>query len=96
MQLLDEATAALDQKSEAVVQAALDAIIADARKGTDDTTTAPTTLVIAHRLSTLANADRIVVLDKGEIIEDGTHEALMATADGVYRSLVRQQAAGAH
>lgn len=89
--LLDEATSALDSESEAVVQAALD----KACQGR-------TTLVIAHRLSTVRHADRIVVLDKGTVVEAGTHEQLMAralpqrTADHgrpsiTYRMLVERQ-----
>ena len=84
--LLDEATAALDSKSEEVVQAALDAVIAQGGH-------TRTTLCIAHRLSTLANADRIVVLDQGVVVEDGSHAALMS-AGGKYRALALSQAAG--
>ena len=77
--LLDEATAALDTKSESLVQDALDR----AAKGR-------TTIVIAHRLSTVKKADKIVVMAKGEIVETGTHESLIR-ADGVYASLVQAQ-----
>ena len=73
--LLDEATSALDNESEAKVQQALDTLM----KGR-------TTIVVAHRLSTIASADRIIVIDGGEVVGDGTHEELM-TEDGVYARL---------
>ncbi|WP_378946248.1 ABC transporter ATP-binding protein [Mesorhizobium sp. ANAO-SY3R2] len=71
--LLDEATSALDNESEARVQAAL----ATATKGR-------TTIVIAHRLSTVINADHIVVLDHGRLVEEGTHAGLMADPNSIY------------
>ena len=77
--LLDEATSALDTKSEAVVQAALDRL-AEGR----------TTLVIAHRLSTVRNADRILVMDKGRVVDEGPHDALLARG-GLYADLYRLQ-----
>lgn len=77
--LLDEATSALDAKSEAVVQDALEKL-AEGR----------TTLVIAHRLSTVRNADQIIVMDRGAVVEQGTHEALLAQG-GVYARLYALQ-----
>ena len=77
--LLDEATSALDAESEAKVQAALEAFSRDR-----------TTLVIAHRLSTVRNADRIIVLEDGRVAETGTHDSLM-TLGGVYARLAGLQ-----
>ena len=73
--ILDEATSALDSESEKHVQAALEELMQDR-----------TTIVIAHRLSTIESADRIVVLDKGEIAEIGTHRELLAEG-GIYANL---------
>lgn len=77
--LLDEATSALDAESERKVQAALERLM-EGR----------TTLVIAHRLATVRSADRILVMDQGRIVEEGTHEALLAR-DGLYAHLARLQ-----
>lgn len=77
--ILDEATSALDSESERAVQAALDALLQNR-----------TTLVIAHRLATIENADQIVVLSRGHVAEQGTHTELLA-ADGVYAELYRLQ-----
>jgi ATP-binding cassette subfamily B protein len=77
--VLDEATSALDTVSERIVQKALD-VAARNR----------TTIAIAHRLSTVINADIIFVIDGGEIVERGTHNELIA-ADGVYSQLVAEQ-----
>jgi len=77
--LLDEATSALDNQSEKIVQAAL-----------ESASSGRTTLVIAHRLSTVKNADLIIVLEKGSIIEQGTHDELMALKN-YYYNLVKNQ-----
>ena len=71
--MLDEATSALDNESEARVQAALAEVMKDR-----------TTIVIAHRLSTVINADHIVVLAHGQLVEEGTHRQLIADPHGVY------------
>jgi ATP-binding cassette subfamily B protein len=77
--LLDEATSALDAESERLVQDALDRLMANR-----------TTLVIAHRLATIRKADRIVVMEQGRIVEQGTH-ATLSKAEGLYARLARLQ-----
>lgn len=81
--LLDEATSALDNESEALVQAALETLMKDR-----------TTIVVAHRLSTIANADSILVVDKGKIVDQGTHEELVANDSGIYARFNALQTAG--
>lgn len=78
--ILDEATSALDNKSEVVVQKAIENLMKNR-----------TVFVIAHRLSTVRNADKIVVVNEGEIVETGTHEELMAIESGVYKALYNTQ-----
>ena len=78
--ILDEATSAVDSATEASIQEAMDRLVAGR-----------TTIAIAHRLSTLRNADKLIVMDKGEIVETGTHEELMR-AGGIYADLVQKQA----
>jgi ATP-binding cassette subfamily B protein len=78
--ILDEATAAVDNETEAAIQRSLDLITAER-----------TTLVIAHRLSTVRHADRIVVMDHGRIVESGHHDDLLARG-GAYTNLWRVQA----
>ena len=80
--MLDEATSALDSESERLIQASLDELM----KGR-------TSIVIAHRLSTISKLDRIVVLESGGIIEDGTHDELLALK-GTYASLWSHQSGG--
>ncbi|PHH88705.1 hypothetical protein CDD83_7189 [Cordyceps sp. RAO-2017] len=79
--ILDEATSAIDVRGERIVQAALDRVAQNR-----------TTITVAHRLSTIKKADRIVVLKKGKVVESGTHQTLMARESGVYAALVNAQA----
>lgn len=82
--LLDEATASLDPESEAYIQQAISALIAG-----------KTVIVIAHRLRTIANADKIIVLDHGQLAEEGTHETLLRQ-QGLYHRLytIQQESLG--
>ena len=81
--LLDEATSSLDSESEGLIQQALLTLMADR-----------TAIVIAHRLSTVRAMDRLLVLADGEVIEDGTHDALLATPHGTYATLWQKQSGG--
>ena len=78
--ILDEATSALDNKSEAIVQKAIENLMQD-----------KTVFVIAHRLSTVQNADRIAVINQGNLVELGSHEELMKIENGQYRTLYEMQ-----
>lgn len=78
--ILDEATSALDNESEAIVQKAMDNLMKDR-----------TVFIIAHRLSTIKNADRIAVINEGELVELGTHEELMNIENGQYKALYEMQ-----
>ncbi len=82
--ILDEATSALDAESEHLVQEALDRLMK-----------ARTTVVIAHRLSTVRNADRVLVIQSGSIVQSGSHETLMVDREGMYFKLVNRQFVGA-
>ena len=82
--ILDEATSALDNKSEAVVQKALDNLMQN-----------KTVFVIAHRLSTIQNADKIAVINEGELVELGTHDELLSKENGFYKRLYEMQFAKA-
>jgi subfamily B ATP-binding cassette protein MsbA len=78
--ILDEATSSLDTESERLVQQALERLMRP-----DGAAPRPTTFVIAHRLSTITNADQIVVIHHGRIVEQGTHQQLLAREGGLYR-----------
>ena len=78
--ILDEATSALDNKSEAVVQKAVDNLMKDR-----------TVFIIAHRLSTVRNADQIAVINYGELVELGTHDELLKKEGSIYASLYHTQ-----
>ena len=78
--ILDEATSSVDTETEKLIQQALDRLVANR-----------TTIAIAHRLSTLRKADRLVILEKGKVIEQGPHDELAAKEDGLYAKLLRMQ-----
>lgn len=78
--LLDEATSSLDAESESVVQEALERLMKDR-----------TSVIIAHRLSTVRNADRIAFINDGQVLELGSHEELMNLKSGIYKQFVKQQ-----
>ena len=78
--ILDEATSSLDTESEKLVQDALNKLMKNR-----------TSIVIAHRLSTIRNADKILVIDDGRIVEEGSHESLLQTDNGLYRKLTELQ-----
>jgi ATP-binding cassette subfamily B protein len=80
--ILDEATSALDSVTESYIQASLEKLMKNR-----------TTIVVAHRLSTLAKMDRILVFDKGKIVEEGSHQMLLAK-EGHYAKLWHMQAGG--
>jgi ATP-binding cassette subfamily B protein len=79
--ILDEATSSLDSESEMLIQQAMERLMVGR-----------TTLVVAHRLSTVRALDRLIVMEKGRIIEEGTHDALVTRPDGIYRRLFERQA----
>ena len=74
--IMDEATSSLDSRSESAIKQALDRFLSN-----------KTSFIVAHRLSTIKNADKIILLDKGTIIEQGNHEELMQIENGRYREL---------
>jgi ATP-binding cassette subfamily B protein len=82
--ILDEATSSLDSESEALIQQAIERLMVGR-----------TAIVVAHRLSTVRALDRILVFDKGRIVEDGTHDALLSRSGGLYRQLFERQAGAA-
>jgi len=82
--LLDEATSALDTKSEHLVHKSIDNIIEDSQRRVS-------VIIIAHRLSTVMNADRIYVMNGGKIVQQGSHVELMSDKEGPYHELVQQQ-----
>jgi ATP-binding cassette subfamily B protein len=81
--ILDEATSSLDSESEALIQEAMERLIVGR-----------TSIVIAHRLSTVRMLDRILVFEQGAVVEEGSHEALVRRQGGVYKRLFERQALG--
>ena len=81
--ILDEATSSLDSESEMMIQQAMERLMQGR-----------TSLVIAHRLSTVREMDRILVFDRGRIVEEGRHDDLIARPGGVYRALFEHQSGG--
>ncbi|MCM3386390.1 ATP-binding cassette domain-containing protein, partial [Bacillus subtilis] len=79
--ILDEATSSLDSESELLIQQAMERLMVGR-----------TTLVVAHRLSTVRSLDRLLVLDRGKVIEEGNHDALIRIDGGIYRRLFERQA----
>jgi ATP-binding cassette subfamily B protein len=78
--ILDEATSSLDSESEALIQEATERLLAGR-----------TAIVIAHRLATVRALDRILVFDRGRVVEEGDHGRLLARSDGIYRRLFERQ-----
>ena len=78
--ILDEATSSIDTHSEELIQKATETITKDR-----------TSIVIAHRLATIVNASKIIVMDKGQIVEQGTHQELLTKANGYYKKLYDSQ-----
>jgi ABC-type multidrug transport system fused ATPase/permease subunit len=78
--ILDEATSSIDTYSEELIQ-----------KATETITNGRTSIVIAHRLATIINADKIIVMDKGQIVETGSHHELINKQDGYYKKLYDSQ-----
>ena len=78
--ILDEATSSIDTYSEELIQ-----------RATETITKGRTSIVIAHRLATIINADKIIVMDKGQIVEQGTHQQLINKTEGFYKKLYDSQ-----
>jgi ABC-type multidrug transport system fused ATPase/permease subunit len=89
--LLDEATSALDSESEHLVQRAIDGMLARGRQTNGSGGGAMTVLIVAHRLSTVRNADKIIVIREGQVVETGTHNDLVEREDGFYSNLIKRQ-----